>query len=337
MVRIDSILHDSMLHDSPRCIFPALGSESRSTWSHIFTLLMLLQMFVLCGNVAAAQEDSQPRTRQAQRAVNAIVIEAFAATHDGWSSDEVILQTELNSAFIEACNAAIKNRASELVSANAAEMTTPAELNWTLLNLRKAGKLTVKATKRNSTSVSSVAHIAEIVTRSMLDRHQCSIDRLMCDPVLRNQFDAAAKAIAPDAKPYTIRKAAFQLRKARKLRPELITRIADWGRQISTHSIEQIIDDPNRLNEHPGIYIFRDGSGYLYIGQTENLRKRMLEHLDESHNLSLAKYLKTESREAVTIEIHDFDPESQAAKTMVRRAYESELIASRKPRFNVQP
>ena len=136
---------------------------------------------------------------------------------------------------------------------------------------------------------------------------------------------------------YAVRKAAFQLRKARRLRPELITRIADWGRTIKTFSIEEILKDPKVLNEHPGVYIFRDASGYLYIGQTDNLRERLQKHLDESHNLSLAKYLKTESRDSISIEVHDFDPTSQASKTMIRRAYESELIASRKPRFNVQP
>ncbi|MFC1757557.1 hypothetical protein ACFL2H_02155 [Planctomycetota bacterium] len=39
----------------------------------------------------------------------------------------------------------------------------------------------------------------------------------------------------------------------------------------------------------------------------------------------------------LSIEIHTFDPESLAKKTRIRRANESEIIASRQPKFNVRP
>ena len=61
----------------------------------------------------------------------------------------------------------------------------------------------------------------------------------------------------------------------------------------------------------------------------------MAEHLEESHNPSLASYLKSET--GATVELHSFDPKSRAKEVRVRRAYESELIRSRKPRFNVLP
>jgi len=244
------------------------------------------------------------------------VTEAFAETHDGWSSDEVVLQQKLNQAFIASCRTRLK----------AAESSSPSEskpsggeskpsvgeskpsasgskgiasgskgivggskgieqkLNWTLLNLRKAGKLKTKTTRRSKSDTQAVAHIAEIVARSMHDQHQQSTDWIMCDPDLRKQFDAAATAIDANIDNYAVRKAAFQLRKARQLKPELITRIADWGRTVSQHSTAQIRADPKLINEHPGVYIFRDTTGYLYIGQTDNLRKRLQKHLDESHN-----------------------------------------------------
>ena len=290
--------------------------------------------FISSRSVAQTDDSKKSTSRQTQQLTNQIVIEAFQAVHDGWSSDEVILQQKLNESFISKCNAAVKESKSQY-----GEHQTPTtkDLNWTLMNLRKAGKLNTKTTQRNRIDLDAVKHVAEIATRSMMDKHQCSIDRIMCDASMRTEFDQAAKAIDESVDAYAVRKAAFQLRKARRLRPELITRIAEWGRTIQTHSIESIVENPDVLNEHPGVYIFRDSTGYLYIGQTENLRERLKKHLDESHNLSLAKYLKTESRNSISIEVHDFDPKSQASKTMVRRAYESELIASRKPRFNVQP
>ncbi len=309
----------------------------------ILTFLFLVVACLLCesqtygqGRAPEKKNDkaNSSQTVSNRQLIDDAIVAAFESIHHGWSSDEVILQNELNDAFLKTCKENLAELNPQLQNE---PVPTEADLNWRLMNLRKAGKLKTKTTRTSSTDTTPVRHVAEIVTRSVVDKHQCSIDRLMCDPELRLEFDDAAKAIDDSLDAYSVRKAAFRLRKTRKLRPELITRIADWGRVVSLHSIDEILAEPERLNEHPGVYIFRDASGYLYIGQTENLRKRMQEHLDESHNLSLAKYLKSESRDSISIEIHDFDPKSQAAKTMVRRAYESELIASRKPRFNVQP
>ena len=301
-----------------------------------FTVCLAVAVCVLtCSSAFGQTEVSKKKSsRRIQQQTNAVVTEAFQAVSDGWSSDEVILQEELNASFVAHCVAALKK-----VKTDSSDQpdVKESDLNRTLMNLRKAGKLKSKTTKRKTTDLSSVRHVSEIATRSMLDKHQCSIDRMMCDPELRSEFDEAAKAIDESIDCYAVRKAAFQLRKARRLKPELITRIADWGRTVKTLSVKEIVADETVLNEHPGIYIFRDSTGYLYIGQTENLRTRLLKHLDESHNLSLAKYLNTESKDSISIEVHDFDPKSDASKTMVRRAYESELIASRKPRFNVQP
>jgi hypothetical protein len=48
-------------------------------------------------------------------------------------------------------------------------------------------------------------------------------------------------------------------------------------------------------------------------------------------------YLKRQGVEQVTIEVHAFDPDSAARLIEMRRAYESELIRSRRPRFNIAP
>jgi predicted GIY-YIG superfamily endonuclease/uncharacterized protein YktB (UPF0637 family) len=292
-------------------------------------LLNLLVVFAILIDAAEAQT-AKKDSNKLQKQIDRAVVDAFSATHDGWSSDEVILQDSLNEAFLAKCRKSLSGNADlEKVSNN--------QLNWRLMNLRKAGKLKSKTTKRKNVDYGSIAHIAEIVARSMSDKHQCSIDRMMCDTEMRKEFNDAAKSIDDSIDAYTVRKAAFQLRKARRLKPELIGRIADWGREIKTHQLKDILENPKLINEHPGIYIFRDSSGYLYIGQTDNLRKRLADHLDESHNRSLAKYLKSGIKNSISIEVHDFDPESKASETRVRRAYESELIASRKPRFNLQP
>ena len=286
---------------------------------------------------AKASEYKFQKSLDEIKAHDDLIIEAFKETHDGWSSDEVILQDDLNQKFLQAC--------SKKLAAVGVSNANPAALNWRLMTLRKAGKLKVKSTKRASSkktppdsvpqSAAELTALAEIAMRSVQDKSKLSSDRIMTDPKLRSQFEAVVTKLNPKADLYLTRKAAFKLRKTRHLQPELITRLADWGREVKTYAIDDLRKSVDAVDAHPGVYIFRDQTGYLYIGQTENLRKRMAEHLEESHNASLASYLKSET--GATVELHSFDPKSRAKEVRVRRAYESELIRSRKPRFNVLP
>ena len=91
------------------------------------------------------------------------------------------------------------------------------------------------------------------------------------------------------------------------------------------------------LHALPGVYIFRDSTGYLYIGQSNNLRTRLTKHLSGSDRKALAKYLGEQDLDRITLEMHVFGPGSPALSTTAREAYESELIRSRKPRLNLAP
>ncbi len=253
-----------------------------------------------------------------------VVRQAFREVHDGYSSDEVLVRDDLNAAFIAKCRQTLPD-------------TDESQLNWTLLTLRKAGHLDVKATKRAVLKHDNYRHAAEIAARLMHDRYALSMDRVLCDPKRRREFDSAAQGMAPRVPVYRLRKAALGLRKARQLRPELVVRVADWKKEVTTRAASELKANTELIPAGPGIYIFRDTTGYLYIGESANLRTRLTKHLDESDRLSLASYLKQQRVEQVTVELHVFDPESNARHVSMRRAYESELIRSRKPRFNVAP
>ncbi len=257
--------------------------------------------------------------------LQAAVIDAFQQSHIGYSSDEVILNDELNALFIAACKKQLPD-------------IEPAQFNWTLVNLRKAGKLkSVKTTRRGRPTNEDVVPVAEMVSRSLMDLTADSIDRILTDPQQRSEFDQAVRKFDDRLDPYLVRKAAFQLRKTRQLKPELITRIADWDREIRKFSVAEFLSDPAMVPARPGIYIFQDDTGYLYIGQSDDLRNRLTAHLEESSNLALSKYLTKGDLMEVHIEIHAFPIDSRANEVRVRRAYESELIRSRKPKFNILP
>lgn len=301
--------------------------------SMLFLILLVSSWSMPLALCAAQQSESSDKqslesraklTTAQRRQLADVVLKAFLATHDGWSSDEVILNDELNKKFIAICRKTMEN-------------VSEYQFNWTLLNLRKAGKLSAKTTKRRNDRHDEYLHAAEIAARSMHDKYELTTDRVFCHPERRAEFDKIAQSVAPKVSPYLLRKAALRLRKTRQLKPELVVRIVDWGREIITLPAQMIVKQPQLIPSRPGIYIFRDESGYLYIGESLNLRSRVTKHLDHSDRKSLAHYLWKNGNENIKLEMHAFDPDSKAKSKTVRRAYESELIRSRKPRFNIAP
>ncbi len=250
-----------------------------------------------------------------------VVKHAFLTTHQGYSTDEVLISDELNEEFIKSCKLILPSLSSE-------------QFNWWLMNLRKRGKVT---TRRNEVKYEDFLHAGEIAARLIYDKHQVSVDRALCNPELRREFDTIAASVSPGVSPYVLRKAALRLRKARRLRPELVLRVAAWSSKVVTLTAEEILEDPTLVPMRPGVYIFRDSLGYLYIGESENLHLRVRKHLDHSDSKSLAHYLWDRGIRGVTVELHVFDPQSDGRLKNHRRAYESSLIESRNPRFNILP
>jgi hypothetical protein len=253
-----------------------------------------------------------------------VVRRCFFATHAGHSTDDVVIDDHLNASFISAC-------LREMPSAS------PFDLNWQLYRLRKQppgiGRV---ATLKRRDFHDDYIHASEIAARHMEDRHGLTIDQVLCNPETRQEFDAIAQGIASGVSTYLLRKAALKLRKNRQLKPELIKRVADWGSEVLTCPAKQLREDPNLIPRLPGVYIFRDSTGYLYIGEAGNLRGRVEKHLDHSDRKALAHYLWEHGYQDLSVEMHTFRADSDGNKTTCRKAYEAELISSRKPRLNIQ-
>lgn len=253
-----------------------------------------------------------------------VVEAAFRDVHEGRSSDDVIIDDELNKRFLETCHRRLPK-------------ISPSELNWALINLRKASGLGAVTTKRRLLRHGDYLHAAEVAARILEDKYGLNTDRILCSPSKRREFDQVAVGIAPDVSPYCLRKAALSLRKRRKLKPELIKRVAEWKTRVKTYPAQELVDEPEKIPRDPGVYIFRDKEGFLYIGEAGNLRLRVTQHLDHSDRKALARYLWGNGVEYLTVDLHIFDPHSAAKKVEARRAYESDLIASRRPKFNLRP
>jgi hypothetical protein len=268
------------------------------------------------------------------------IMAALGTAGDGYSVDEIVIDDQRRERFLAAINPAWQAMGDDWQR----------DTLLRLMSLRKAGKIDVKATKRGRAAAPELAHVAEIAARSVLDRHPVSTDTLLCDPRLRDQLQAAAIAIVqqpeaselpatqpPDA--YSIRKHLLRLRKTRHLRPELVQRVADWDRTIESFTVEELVAalGAGKISTGAGVYLFYDPTGYLYIGEAANLRTRLLQHTSQSDRMTLDQYLRSGSKAMITVELHTFGERSPANGLAIRRAYESELIRTRQPRFNIRP
>ncbi len=319
----------------------ASWTRSASNWTCIAT-------FLLCfGSSAVAQEPLESKkleigNRATERPalpspeLEQLVVDAFTACHGGWSTDEVLLRDESRQRFVASCKKLSAQRNIPVVSEDA--------FCRALLHVRKSGGKLPRATKRaassgnDSTNVSEAELLAasEIAARQLSDRLQCHTDAILVDSVARTYFDEHAKKICP-ASCYALRKAALRLRKTRRLEPELLARVTDWKLHVAEYSVAGLRAELTRVPRRPGIYLFRDKSGYLYIGQASDLRKRLTSHLTDSDRRALSEYLNRKDASEITVEVHVFLDGSPGEQLRTRRAYESELIRTRSPRLNLAP
>ncbi len=278
---------------------------------------------VLCGASLFAQaiDDRSEKIDSKQRHS---FVTLFASSHEGWSLDEVLIQEELRAKVLKAFR-------------DAGYDLSEVDIFEELIALRKSGKLNAKATKQNRQDTDDVLPIAEIAARRAIEDTKESLDRVFVDPELLAKFDGFAREVQPDVDLYLVRKSALKLRKARQLRPELLSRVTDWKVEITSFPLANLKEDLSNIPTRPGVYIFRDVTGYLYIGQSKDLRDRLTKHIKESDRVALADYLSKGDGESVTLELHVFGNGSPAEDTVVREAYESELIRTRKPKLNLAP
>lgn len=312
----------------PQCI--RLARKTAETMAHaVKTLLVLLcfSMFLSSSVDRSYAEHCKAMEHSVADGLPELVRQAFQATHDGWSVDEVLLQDELRHAFLKKCRRVMRDDL---------EVVSDRQLLEQLVKLRKSNKLNVETTRSETSELSDYLVAAEIASRLMQDAYSVSPDQWLVDPDLLREFDKIGLPIANSENAYLLRKAAIKLRKSRSLRPELLQRVTEWDLVIETYPLPELEEKLPQISESPGVYIFRDKTGYLYIGQASNLRKRLKTHLKESDRKALSTYISND-RDLITVELHVFGPNSPAQKTIVREAYESELIRSRKPRLNFSP
>jgi predicted GIY-YIG superfamily endonuclease len=249
--------------------------------------------------------------------VKSKIIAAFETVRSGNSVDRVVVDPDLNAAFLAECHRL------ELAAASAT-------LNRALFNLRKAGNLRgLKSRSPSPGDDDAYRFAAEMAARHMERRDGVTLDDILCDPALAAEFDKLATSISPGFTPLQYRWAALNLRKANRLSPELLARVAPPVSVLSFALIGLTIDV---IPSEQGLYLFHTREACLYVGEAENLRNRIHKHLDHSDNKGLARWIWDQGAAELFLELQVLDA---STTQRVRRALERELIRGRKPLFNI--
>jgi DNA modification methylase len=208
-----------------------------------------------------------PNGRQYSESETPIIL-AYLGSREGFSTDQILADPNLNAAFVGAC---IREGAPG----------SPRDWNRTLLKLRKTGRLPKVDVRRKrfrtDLQIDPFSFASEIAWRSIeMKRDLNSLDEIFCDPEAAAEFDRIAARYAPGYTAFEYRWAALWIRKrARKFRKLGISShssIAD-SRPPRLRRWSQL--DFNTFGGQAGVYVVRTESEKLYVGATFDIKKRL--------------------------------------------------------------
>ena len=194
------------------------------------------------------------------------LVRAYESIYGGYSLDRVLADPSLSSALTSKCQ--------ELALPG-----SPKDWNHFLLGFRKAGKLLFPARKRTEFSwleYDEFLFASEIAWSAM--RSHGTLDDILCDPDLANQFDEIARGHAPGFTSLQYRWGAITLRKKSKIvdaRSKLFTSLS-----LATFESKQLLSswgNEKDLSNLPGLYLVSGPAqkGFAYIGSALNLQNRL--------------------------------------------------------------
>jgi len=125
---------------------------------------------------------------------------AFFATHHGLGVDEVLCDDELLAAFNNACRKELPE-------------WSEFNCNYQLWNLYKNGKLNSVRRRYNADNTRQKEKILRLAEQVKRIRKNSPIERILCDPKLRKNFDKKILALFPKSDLRLARKAALSWRK----------------------------------------------------------------------------------------------------------------------------
>jgi hypothetical protein len=197
--------------------------------------------------------------------------------------DHVVIEPSANQEFLSRCR---------LLGANVSDFN----LNKALLNVRKAGHLhrgldRSRGPVLDRQALDKIGYAAEIAARLVQMRaiesgaDQPTVDRILCDPTLREVFDDAVQSVASGFSLYEYRLAAFSYRKSGRASAQRLSDVSVPEWDVNDASFRTL--DPDDAPAGPGVYRIDAGSRTLFVSATLSLRDRLFSHLAAGDRQSL--------------------------------------------------
>jgi hypothetical protein len=197
-------------------------------------------------------EELKPRKDLIKRSERSVA-RAYMAVRQNFSADRVLVDPELDCAFIKACrDFGLEN--------------SVFHLNLALIGLRKQNKLKAKSKRSSVPEQWRYAVASEIAARMMFYQYGASVDTTLAHPTLVREFDGLASAITPGFSPFEYRWAALNMRKKGsnvRLKSKELYKL-DWSRHIP-------FDAWQRVPADEGVYTLFEEQTCLYVAGTENI------------------------------------------------------------------
>ncbi len=265
------------------------------------------------------QQLHEQRFAESQRRLSESgIVEAFRLAHEGYSSDRVVVDPDLNAAFADNCRKL----------GVAGNITF---WNSTLFRLRKAGNASqlkqIETTQRTSFSwleIDPYRFACEIAYQKIIsDGQASSLDEIICCPELANSFDEIARKFAPGFSSLEYRWAALKIRKQARVAR---TRAASLNAKLrfpNAKLIQKI--DPSTAPQTQGLYLISGSrTRTLYAGETFDLCSQIA---------SLKENVEAWSSITGTALIQYLPSDIQDAGNLTWQSY---LISKKKAKLNCQ-
>lgn len=94
--------------------------------------------------------------------------------------------------------------------------------------------------------------------------------------------------------------------------------------------VEELLQGTKEIKTVAGVYLFKTSHSVLYVGVTDNVRRRVFQHLKGRGNKDLKAVLQN-GIVRKDISVYYFEE----SIPIYRDFYESYLIATKKPRYNI--
>jgi hypothetical protein len=256
---------------------------------------------------------------------DAIIFDAFARIHDGYSVDRTLADPQLAARFVERC---------QQLGVDAPH----AAICRRLLRLRKAGGFPIKTTRQDRRDLHPFLIPAELAFAKLTYRYDASYDELLADPDVGKAFDENVARVGRSGDAVAYRLAALHLRKkVRSRRRADAKQLADLDIskvKARWHTLGHLSDVRlNALPDSEGIFSLREPDRFLFLSQSENLRSGVGIFQDNGFLASVGNHFWSPSPDKITVDF--VMPEDVRGVSL--RLFEFKAIETYQPIFNMRP